>query len=109
MADESKIDFGNTESCNAYLMSKFDDLLDGINNLYGKELMDELFHRLEKTIAQFHKDVQSLIGDVKSSDNLPSFRAGISMVPKAALDDTSVSEPAPQNTQEPSDWQENLK
>ncbi|MDO9548100.1 MAG: hypothetical protein Q7J65_03945 [Candidatus Marinimicrobia bacterium] len=82
MADELKIDFGNTESCNTYLMSKFDDLLTGINNLYGKELMNELIHRLEKTIAQFHKDVKILITDIQSEEAKQSFRSGISALPK---------------------------
>jgi len=82
MADGLKIDFGNMESCNTYLMSKFDDLLTGINNLYGKELMNELIHRLEKTIAQFHKDVKTLITDIQSEEAKQSFRSGISVVPK---------------------------
>jgi hypothetical protein len=107
MADESKIDFGNAESCNAYLMSKFDDLLDGINNLYGKELMNELFHRLEKTIAQFHKDLQTLIGGVKSSDNAQSYRAGISVVPQPASE--KAEKPAVEKPAESSEWQKNLE
>ena len=82
MADELKIDFGNTQSCNTYLMSKFDDLLTGINNLYGKELMNELIQRLEKTIAQFHKDVKILISDIQSEETKQSFRSGISVLPK---------------------------
>ncbi len=115
MADQSKIDFGNPESCNAYLMSKFDDLLIGINNLYGKELMNELFHRLEKTIAQFHKDLQSLIGNIKSSDNVQSYRAGISVVPKPAPE-TPIAAPSgkpvsvtPEKPAASSDWQQSLQ
>jgi len=88
MADELKIDFGNTQSCNTYLMSKFDDLLMGINNLYGKELMNELIQRLEKTIAQFHKDVKILISDIQSEETKQSFRSGISVLPKPQKNET---------------------
>lgn len=65
MNDEQTPDFGNEESCSTYLVSKFDDLLQGINNLYGRELMEELLKRLEKTIAQFHEDVKFLIDELK--------------------------------------------
>jgi len=82
MANELKIDFGNPESCSAYLESKFDDLLSGINNLYGRELMNELFHRLEQTVAQFHKDVKTLIAEIQSEESGSSLRSGISVVSK---------------------------
>jgi len=100
MTDELKIDFGNTESCNAYLMSKFDDLLTGINNIYGKELMNELIHRLEKTIAQFHKDVKTLIADIQSEEAKQSFRSGISVIPKPQNDE--VAETAAEQVSESS-------
>ena len=96
MTDELKIDFGNTESCNAYLESKFDDLLTGINNLYGKELMNELIHRLEQTIAQFHKDVKTLITDIQSEEAKSSFRSGISIVPKPQENNITEVEPLPE-------------
>ncbi|MFA4838769.1 MAG: hypothetical protein WC703_04760 [Candidatus Neomarinimicrobiota bacterium] len=67
MADVKITDFGSDESCKNYLISKFDDLLQGVNNLYGKELMEELFKRLEKTIAVFNQDVQSLMKQLKDS------------------------------------------
>jgi len=67
MPDEICTDFGNAENRRAYLLSKFDDLLQGINNIYGKELMEELIRRLEKTVIQFHQDVQELINQIKIS------------------------------------------
>lgn len=65
MPDEIFTDFGNAENRRTYLLSKFDDLLQGINNIYGKELMEELIRRLEKTVVQFHQDVQVLINQIK--------------------------------------------
>ncbi|HDP67190.1 MAG TPA: hypothetical protein ENN20_01670 [Candidatus Marinimicrobia bacterium] len=88
MADDLKIDFGSTESCNAYLMSKFDDLLTGINNLYGKALMDELILRLEKTIAQFHKDLKTLIAEIQSPEAKQSMRSANSVTPEPAQEET---------------------
>lgn len=67
MADGKFTDFGDDENCKNYLISKFDDLLQGINNQYGKELMEELYKRLEKTIATFHEDVQMLIHQLKNA------------------------------------------
>ncbi len=61
MYDEKFVDFGDEESRTNYLNAKFDDLLQGMNNLYGKELKEELLTRLEKTIATFHQGVKSLI------------------------------------------------
>ncbi len=66
--ENTRVDFGNEEGRKNYLNTKFDDLFQGINNLYGKELMEELFQRMEKTIAIFHQDVENLIEELKSSE-----------------------------------------
>lgn len=50
MTDIEFIDFGNEESCTNYLTTKFDDLLQGINNLYGRELMEELLRWMKKQL-----------------------------------------------------------
>ncbi|MCK9244013.1 MAG: hypothetical protein M0R34_03765 [Candidatus Marinimicrobia bacterium] len=68
MAEDKKVDFGNQESCKEYLVTKFDDLFQGINNLYGKELMEELLHRMEKTVATFHQDVKILLTELKPTE-----------------------------------------
>lgn len=57
MVIETFTDFGNEESRRSYLIEKFDDLLQGVNNMYGRELMEELLTRMEKTIAIFHNDI----------------------------------------------------
>ncbi|PIS29141.1 MAG: hypothetical protein COT43_04570 [Candidatus Marinimicrobia bacterium CG08_land_8_20_14_0_20_45_22] len=90
MADGKITDFGSDESCKSYLISKFDDLLQGINNLYGKELMEELFKRLEKTIAIFNQDVESLMKQLKdfpASETEKGFDAL-----KTGLEDTAPGE-----------------
>ncbi len=94
MADAKITDFGSEESCKNYLISKFDDLLQGINNLYGKELMEELFRRLEKTIAIFNQDVQSLMKQLTGSP-APEPGKGLEAL-KAGLEQ-SAPEETPQN------------
>ena len=41
-------------------------MLDGINNVYGQDLMDELLKRLEKTVEDFNNEVSGLIGKLKA-------------------------------------------
>ncbi len=107
MTDESLTDFGNPESCNAYLMTKFDDLLQGINNLYGKELMEELICRLEKTVAQFHKDIQSLINEIKSDETKEPFHPRISVGPQPQPSQNSADVAVTEN--ETNERQQNLQ
>ena len=108
MTEEKLIDFGNEESCKNYLVTKFDDLFQGINNLYGKELMQELLRRMEKTIAVFHQDVKSLIKDLKPVEE----RTIISGFPKTVT--TIPEKPAvvPQSgsvfTTEKNEWEQHL-
>jgi hypothetical protein len=59
------IDFDKEESRHLYLSQKLDDLLSEINNFYGKELLDELTFRLEKTISDFNEEVQILLDQLK--------------------------------------------
>jgi hypothetical protein len=55
------IDFGKKEAREGYLQTKLDDLLDGINASYGQSLLDELMSRLEATIDDFNKEVDTLM------------------------------------------------
>ena len=43
-----------------YLSDKLDNLLDGINDSYGKMLLEELIGRLETTIKDFNEEMKSL-------------------------------------------------
>lgn len=61
--------FDKKEERQNYLDTKLDDLLDGINESYGKALVDELSSRLEKTIKDFDSEVQALIGTLKANLN----------------------------------------
>ncbi len=61
------IEFDNAEGRQKYLTAKLDDLLDGINESYGKVLLDELISRLEKTISDFNDEVQGLMDQLKKN------------------------------------------
>ena len=54
------IDLDTSEGRKQYLSEKLDDLLDGINESYGKVLMEELLSRLELTIKDFNDEMHTL-------------------------------------------------
>ena len=55
------IDLDTTEGRKKYLSDKLDDLLDGINDSYGKLLLDELIIRLELTVKDFNEEMKVLV------------------------------------------------
>ncbi|MCF7808646.1 MAG: hypothetical protein K9N38_09010 [Candidatus Marinimicrobia bacterium] len=59
------VDFNSSESRMTFLKSQLNDLLDGINNVYGQDLMEELLKRLEKTVEDFNEEVSGLLGRLK--------------------------------------------
>ena len=63
---QEAVDFDNSESRMSFLKSQLNDLLDGINDVYGQDLMEELLKRLEKTVEGFNVEVSGLIGKLKS-------------------------------------------
>jgi hypothetical protein len=63
---EEPVDFDNSESRMTFLKGQLNDMLDGINTVYGQDLMDELLKRLEKTVEDFNNEVSGLIGKLKA-------------------------------------------
>jgi len=55
------IDLDTTEGRKKYLSGKLDDLLDGINESYGRLLLDELIIRLEMTVKEFNAEMKDLV------------------------------------------------
>lgn len=60
-------DFKDQSGRVKYLSEKMDDLLEGINDSYGKQLMDELISRLEKTVEDFNEEVKMLTNQLKEN------------------------------------------
>ena len=63
---QEPVDFDNSESRMTFLKGQLNDMLDGINDVYGQDLMDELLKRLEKTVEDFNGEVSGLIGKLKA-------------------------------------------
>ena len=61
------INFDNKDDRMGYLNEKMDDLLDGIDEQYGKALFDELLVRLKNTVVDFNEEVQGMTNQLKSS------------------------------------------
>ena len=51
-----------------YLSEKLDNLLDGINDSYGKMLLEELISRLETTIKDFNDEIVALCSQLSEKE-----------------------------------------
>ena len=59
------VNLDDAESRMQFLKNQLNDMLDGINDNYGQDLMEELLKRLEKTIDDFNNQITDLIGKLK--------------------------------------------
>jgi|TARA_B110000881_G_C18437055_1_gene443965 DNA anti-recombination protein RmuC len=107
------IDFGKKEAREGYLQTKLDDLLDGINASYGQSLLDELMSRLEATIDDFNKEVDTLMNSLKKSSEekenlIQQIKAG--KTPKAhAEGESNEDKPETDEDRELSEWEKRLE
>ena len=107
------IDFGKKEAREGYLQTKLDDLLDGINASYGQSLLDELMSRLEATIDDFNKEVDTLMDSLKKSSEekeklIQLIKAG--KTPKADAEGESTEDkPETDEDRELSEWEKRLE
>ena len=102
------IDFGKKEAREGYLQTKLDDLLDGINASYGQSLLDELMSRLEATIDDFNKEVDTLMNSLKKSSEekenlIQQIKAG------KTLKADAENEPEADEDRELSEWEKRLE
>ena len=49
----------------SYLLENFETIIEQIGEGYGAPLQEELIRRLERTVAEFHKDVSDLVTQLK--------------------------------------------
>ena len=61
------IDFSSQEDRLSYLNEKLDDVLVGINAVYGSILTDELITRMERTVIDFNDEIAAVMGNIKES------------------------------------------
>jgi len=107
------IDFGKKEAREGYLQTKLDDLLDGINASYGQSLLDELMSRLEATIDDFNKEVDTLMDSLKKSSEekeklIQLIKAGETTKADAEGESTK-DKPEIEEDRELSEWEKRLE
>ncbi len=100
------LDFHKEEGRKNYLISKFDDLLVGINETYGKSLMDELVERLENTIKEFNDEVSQMM--VQLQENLKRKEQLLQNI-KSSNTEPEQPESAPAADENISEWEKRVE
>jgi hypothetical protein len=73
-----------------YLMDQFGGLMDQVGDGFGGPLQEELIRRLERTIADFHEEVNEMLGNLKDNSEKRHDRLKeIWNNPDTAVDDAS--------------------
>ena len=98
-----------------YLMDQFGNLMEQVGDGFGGPLQEELISRLEQTIADFHEEVNEMLGRLK--DNSEKRHEKLKEIwnnPDAstvAVDDSdNASEDSPVlNTEEMSEWEKKIE
>ncbi len=99
------IDFDKKEERKKYLDTKLDDLLDGINDTYGKALINELLSRLENTIKDFDNEVHSLLNTLKANSDKREIL--LEQIKHSQIDNSDSK--ASDSKQELSEWERHLE
>ncbi len=102
------IDLQNEKGRQDYLSSKLDDLLDGINESYGRELLNELISRLATTISDFNEEISELMDHLKDNSDKKEQLLHNIMVHEQD-EDASTDNPEGQPSREISDWEKRLE
>ena len=81
-----------------YLSDKLDNLLDGINDSYGKMLLEELIGRLETTIKDFNDEIVELCSQLSEKEK-----------ERQHVIDMMKSEDTNSNNNDSTDWEKKLE
>jgi len=65
MAD---LDFNNADSRMKYLQEHLGHLMKGIDTNYSSVMLEELVHRLEKTVSEFNEEVKAMLAKLQGKD-----------------------------------------
>ena len=109
------IDFENKEGRESYLNEKLDNLLSGMDNVYGQVLLDELIIRLQRTLEDFNEEIESIVGGLKDSSErrnqiIHDLMEGNESVPiEDTGDDQMSSDTSGLDTSEMSEWEKRLE
>ncbi len=108
------IDLDTTEGRKKYLTEKLDNLLDGINESYGKLLLDELIIRLELTVKEFNEEMKVLVDQLvkkeKERQQILEMMKTSESVPSTSASEGEAETIAPaEETIELSEWEKKLE
>ena len=93
-----------------YLLEKFDNLLEVINDSYGQELLNELISRLETTIADFNEEVDELMNQLKENSARKQQLLQAIIAGETKVDTPSDEEPDnPERKEAMSAWERRLE
>ena len=90
---------------------KLDDLLDGINDSYGKLLLDELIIRLELTVKDFNEEMKVLVDQlVKKEKERQQILEMMKSSASVDISETDIEESADAevDVSELSEWEQKL-
>ena len=105
------IDLDTTEGRKKYLSDKLDDLLDGINDSYGKLLLDELIIRLELTVKDFNEEMKVLVDQLVKKEKerqqiLEMMKSSVTVAsPETDIEESTSTEV---DVAELSEWEQKL-
>ena len=104
------IDFSSQEDRLSYLNEKLDDVLVGINAVYGSILTDELITRMERTVIDFNDEIAAVMGDIKDNADKKSQLLHDIIEGNVTVSETSEDSSTPTaDTDELSAWEKNLE
>ena len=104
------IDFSSQEDRLSYLNEKLDDVLVGINAVYGSILTDELITRMERTVIDFNDEIADVMGDIKDNADKKNQLLHDIIEGNVNVSDTSEDSPAPTaDTDGLSAWEKKLE
>jgi len=94
-----------------YLMDQFGGLMDQVGDGFGGPLQEELIRRLERTIADFHEEVNEMLGNLKDNSEKRHDRLKeIWNNPDTSVDDVrDEPEDGPSEEREMSEYEKRLE
>jgi len=115
---ESEIQDSSTSAVDPqkqYLMDQFGNLMEQVGDGFGGPLQEELISRLEQTIADFHEEVNEMLGRLK--DNSEKRHEKLKEIwnnPDASVSNVVESEDVEEggpglNTEEMSEWEKKIE
>ena len=98
-----------------YLMDQFGNLMEQVGDGFGGPLQEELISRLEQTIADFHEEVNEMLGRLKDNsekrhEKLKEIWNNPDVVNNEASQPADGQEDGPGlNTEEMSEWEKKIE